>query len=294
MDSVTIMGTKGPTIMVHRGWRHKKTQQNEKKRNQRRESIAASSPLQDDSEEEKPTLPTRQDAAGPKRPAPQREMAFVNITNPSRNKDQDLRKFVKSHVMKENARGKRQQHKAVKDRDLTTVQPPTYPQKELVPRVSFRDGLHTQTSLLSLRVGMELDLRIKAPSFDTDPWATRLANLYLSDVVSAMFPMESHLAFNPIRTNIVVEWAIHDDAVWHAMLYTSAICCDLKSGQGEKGSPYVIMQRQKAIASINHRLAQSPKEISEQTINAVACLAIGEVGDLHLSFFESKFESRVC
>ena len=98
-----------------------------------------------------------------------------------------------------------------------------------------------------------------------------------------MWPLEDLMRFNPISPASWFDWALSDEALFHALLYTTSTYAGLIAGSTE--SKEAILHKGKSMSLVNRRLSQlgtlgfeeDEPRIAEGIIGAVSCLAITEV-----------------
>lgn len=87
--------------------------------------------------------------------------------------------------------------------------------------------------------------------------------------------MEYNITSNPVKTAAHLEFSLDDDAVFHAMLFGTAVSAGLFEGRTD--SHDIAFQMNKAVSMVNARLGEPRWVASDCVIRAVSCLAIGEV-----------------
>ena len=102
----------------------------------------------------------------------------------------------------------------------------------------------------------------------------RLATLYWTQVGSAMFPMELHLAYDPPKLLSVFDVSMTDDAVFQSIHYAATVCSTLAGGRRESSD--IIVQMNLTIGLI-YRLLQRGMGLADGMLVAVCHLALGEV-----------------
>lgn len=91
---------------------------------------------------------------------------------------------------------------------------------------------------------------------------------------TAMWPLEHLLRFNPISPTLWFDWALSDEVLLHALLYTTCSYAGIISGTTEDRD--AIFHVGKSLKLINERL-EGVENITEGTIGAACCLALAEV-----------------
>lgn len=115
---------------------------------------------------------------------------------------------------------------------------------------------------------------------DPHPWLSPIV-YHLTAMGDAMYPLVSSFRFNPVSPAAWFDCALKDDALFHAILYTSSTYQGLLSGVTE--SKEAISHVGKSLTLVNTRLAgmsegrEVVSEVVESTVRAVSCLGISEV-----------------
>lgn len=355
MNTVTITVPDGPVITVHKGWSISK------KRIDNRKEKHHSSPDQRQFETNtfplpsKPSQNGKSSASNPPeeeiilpiidpdilttRPPRQRgvggqQIEFVNATKPAYNRDAGVRKQVRSHVMREIARGRRERKREelrekdgarTKDADATasakararieardaaavasaeeetppflaaqaSSSRPPQPVNSSTSKSSSSSlsssSQQTTASSPSPFFPLAPHLHYHFPYFPSSatipPSTHHLVTVYFTQLASAMFPMEFHLAYNPMKQVSLVEFSMSDDAVFHALLFAAAVCERLATAEGRGwGRDTVGVQMGRTIGLVNRRL-EAGVGMGDAVLGAVSCLAMGEVS--LIAFFNS-------
>jgi hypothetical protein len=159
MGHGNIILPSGPVVIVYKGWRRgkRKPDDDPNKPGGRdkypTDEIAVTSM-------ESPSIggislaEPQHNAAGRPNPGISRNFQFVNATKPQRNRDPDVRKLVRTHVMKEFGRDRRQQKRREKERRTSSSESSVDSKdesKENSPRSDMEVGLPSpgQSSLCS-------------------------------------------------------------------------------------------------------------------------------------------------
>ena len=114
----------------------------------------------------------------------------------------------------------------------------------------------------------------------TDPFrkvsvnVSRLATVYFTQLGSAMFPIEFHLAYDPPAQLLVLDPSFIGDAVLQSLAFAAAVCATLAGGR--RDDSIVTMEMSRTIGLIN-RLLEGGRGMADGLLGAVCNLAIGEV-----------------
>lgn len=294
MDTITIALPDRPVMTVHKGWTPTKKHGNvnrwvpvdqhhsQAKTMSRKGKSSAAKP----SEKETPRVSqlnptTRSQKIG-------QRFEFINdATEPLHTKDAAVRKLVRSHVMKEVARERREQKKTkLKDTDSNREKAKVAEEPCLASerQVEGRSGDSTELALpaqyqTTLSFPLDQEVEYNFPDLPRKSLVNirRLAFLYFTQLGSAMFPMEFHLAYQPPWQLLVLDISMTDDAVFQALLYSSAVSSTL--AEGKRDSHDITVQMGLTIELINRRL-DGGMRVADGMLGAVSCLAMGEVSSV--------------
>lgn len=295
MESVTIALPNRPITTVYKGWVPSKKCRNVIKSistvdqpefetltfsisSQEGQSSAAKFP-----EEGTPLLNQSISTTRPRRRGQQ--IDFVNnASEPLHTKDAAVRKLVRSHAMKEVARERREQKKAkfndasakceeigeANERSCQSERPADQaPGDDVISGSPARD----QRVPCAL-IRPDIDYCFTAYLSEIQANIRRLASVYLTQVGSAVFPIEFHLAYDPPMQLSSLDSSFTDDVVFQSLFYAAAVCSTL--AEGKRNSIEVTAQMGMTIWSIN-RLLQGDMGIADGMLGAVCHLAMGEV-----------------
>ncbi|TVY40654.1 hypothetical protein LSUB1_G002301 [Lachnellula subtilissima] len=267
MNSFNILVPDGPMVTVHKGWRVPSS----------RHGTASPLPLPMYSDHSDKIDKLKSSRIG-------RQFEFVNAVKPGRNKDPEVRKLVRTHVRNEHVRN--------------TLHPSQAPQRKLVPHVA--DPLNPGSGNLqssALRPTNPASSVPSAGSQDSRPrvprnigYPTALLNFefpiemnssvhmlldqYLMHAPRRLYPLESCLRSNPLRSPEWFQYAIRDAAMLHGMLYAGSLYLALLEGKtGTKDSMHHLGH---VVSIVKRRLNESDGGIEDSTIGAISCLALGE------------------
>ena len=295
MDTITIALPDGPVMTVHKGWTPTKKHGNvnkwalpvdqhhsQAKTSSRKGKSSTAKP----SEKEKPRV--SQLTPTPRSQKVGQRFEFINdATEPLHTKDAAVRKLVRSHVMKEVARERREQKKTkLKDTDSDrekargAEKPPLASERQIERRSgdSIELALPAQhQSTPSSPLDQEVEYNFPDLPRKSLVNIRRLAFLYFTQLGSAMFPMEFHLAYQPPWQLLVLDVSMTDDAVFQAMFYGSAVSSTL--AEGKRDSHDITVQMGLTIELINRRL-DGGMRVADGMLSAVSCLAMGEVSSV--------------
>ncbi|KAH9212956.1 hypothetical protein DL95DRAFT_447303 [Leptodontidium sp. 2 PMI_412] len=290
MNQFQISLTGEPMVMVHRGWRQPSSPRARSSKSDsgsnHSPSKLTSSPFKTQTQNQDqisvlasehttvvPVLPSVSVSASAfsskVSPNTIQEFAFVNITKPGRPKDVETRKLVRGHVVKDSTRKKRLMRQLNAERSEGSN-----------PSSSSRPDQPALTSSSS-----------QPPDADPQPFAMPTQGLdphpHLSPIIhhlismgDAMYPFVSSFRFNPVSPASWFDCALKDDALMHALLYTSSTYFGLLKGVTENKE--AIVHGGRSIGLVKERLAGMTRrgevmnEVLEGTVRAVSCLAISE------------------
>jgi hypothetical protein len=267
MDSFSVFSQKEPIVMIHRGWRIGGASKAGGKTGDissqpRAGKIAVKHP----------------DSMILKNTTVQQDFEFVNGTDPFRNKDPEVRKLVRAHVVKDATR-KRSQQKQEKSKLEKGGQESLVDNKEQEKRSHLTSRLMQKTirrteNTSEVNRANEYSTSM-IPSAGLDPHPELSPTIYhVATIATAMWPLEPFLRFNPISPILWFDWALNDEALLHALLYTTCSSAGLISGTTEDRN--AIFHVGKSLRLINERLGGF-EEVSETIIGAASCLALAEV-----------------
>lgn len=295
MDIITIALPDRPVITVHKGWIPSKRHGNfnkwippvnqhhsQAKTLSRKGKSSVAHPCED------ATPPANQLTHAARSQKIGQRFEFINdATEPLHTKDASVRKLVRSHVMKEVARERREQKKTkLKDADSKLEEAkrsdePRLPSERRIEGDSGDSMEHASPALHQSTPSppLEQEVEYHFPDIPRKSLASirRLAFLYFTQLGSAMFPMEFHLAYQPPWQLLVLDISMTDDAVFQALLYCAAVTSTL--AEGKKDSHDITVQMGLTIELINKRL-DGGMRVADGMLAAVSCLAMGEVSSV--------------
>lgn len=262
MDGFNVIMPDGPMVTVHKGWQVP---------GQRHKTVSPSVPR---------TLQQREaDPEVDKSPSPHagRHFEFVNAVRPGRNKDPEVRKLVRTHVRNEHIR--------------SALQPRDNPPRKLVPSMSTLSdhGCGVHQSPASASRGRRRSAHPGIPqnmghptalvNFDFPIEMTASIHLLLENYLiyapRRLYPLESCLKSNPLKSSEWFQYAVRDAAMLHGMLYMGALSLALSEGKTE--TDHTLRHFGHVVSIVNQRLNEPAREIDDSTIGAISCLALGEV-----------------
>ncbi|TVY49294.1 hypothetical protein LOCC1_G002080 [Lachnellula occidentalis] len=268
MNSFSVIVPDGPMVTVHKGWRVPSS---------RPGTASSSLPLPEYSDRSVLVDRLKSSPIG-------RQYEFVNAVKPGRNLDPEVRKLVRKHVRNEHVRN--------------TLHPSQVPPRKLVPHVADPSnpgsGNNQSSALLPTSSASSIP---NAGSQATSPrvprnigYPTALLNFefpiemnasvhmlldqYLKHAPRRLYPLESCLRTNPLRSPEWFQYAIRDAAMLHGMLYAGSLYLALLEGKtGTKDSMHHLGH---VVSIVKKRLNESDGGIEDSTLGAISCLALGE------------------
>ncbi|TVY73181.1 hypothetical protein LSUE1_G006318 [Lachnellula suecica] len=274
MDSFSIIVPDGPTVAVHKGWRVP---------GQRHVTPLASFPQIHQENRSQSDIVSRGST-----PKIGRHFEFVNAVKPGRNRDPEVRKLVRSHVRQEHLRTATHSNKrtppTISGAHRSTTQTSDGGSPQSVPSVCSTTTPPTppSSSALTLSTNPAVPRNIGFPTallnFDYPIEMTAsvhtLLDHYLTHAPRRVFPLESCLKSNPLKSPEWFQYAMRDSAMLHGMLYAGALYLALLEGRTEtKDSMHHLGQ---VVGIVNKRLCEADGGIDDATIGAISCLALGE------------------
>ncbi|KAL3420289.1 hypothetical protein PVAG01_08787 [Phlyctema vagabunda] len=204
-----------------------------------------------------------------------RQYEFVIGTGPSVHRNNDVRKMVRTHVMNEHIRTKKQRKSARNDQGGRVT-------RSSSSNTQAQASEHEASSEVPRLLGYPSALCTYAYPIAMQTRTHQLLSTYLCHVTRRAHPLEQHLKINPSKC---VEWfhlAVNDKAMFHALLFAMASVLALL--EGKSGSDESMYHMTKTIEIVNKRLRENVHLVEETTIGALSCLALGEavVGNVHL------------
>jgi hypothetical protein len=213
---------------------------------------------------------------------------FVNGKAPLKHRDPEVQKLVRAYVIK-NASRKRRQLELNKTKALKEKNPAATPgsfgkqvtKKALSGSIPNLEFCVVENSRPSVRTPQLL------AGLDPHPHLSPIIQ-HVDMMGHAMWPLEKYVGFNLISPALWFDWAMSDDALFHALLYTTRTYTGLILGvtEGKEG----IVHVGKSMRLINERLegrkflgegGENVVAVDESTIGAVSCLALTEVSSLY-------------
>lgn len=281
-------------VMVHRGWKTIEVNQI------KCQSDHGSSISEETSQTTTSTSKSKNNVARrtyeSKRPrATAQKFEFVNGTpsNPFRNRDSQIRKLVRGHVVK-NTLMKRKHLQNHQGRLPTFKNTPS-----LKPTHISHAPLLEQKSdnQCSSQPNLEQLMIRQGPTKELDPHPELSSIIYhVSSMGTAMWPLEDLLKFNLVSPVGWFEWALRDAALFSALLYTTSSYAALLRGVTE--SREGVAHVGKSLGLLNGRLLRMGEGgyyfvevVEDSTVAAVSCLALTEVGSG--IFFASLGSTRI-
>lgn len=267
----------GPSVTVHRGWRVPRTRGNVRDRRgpSGQGQIGVFSARQ---------TPSASSVSQPLVSAPeQRQFEFVNSSEPGGRTDPQVTTRVRTHIRNENARNRRNVPKRVAPlRRLVPDEIPSPTEASTGPLVSNNNTLqpnvhdgYVAPSILP-NIGHPTALSTYVYPVEMRARTHALLSQYLTYTPSRIYPLELCLESNPMRSPEWFQYAVQDAATLHSMLYVGAMYMALYEGKTETRDTAFHLSG--AASIVNRRLGASGDSVTDCTIGAVSCLALGEVG----------------
>lgn len=249
-----IPNESGPMVMIHKGWKVSP-----------KYGVKAT------------TTPVLQDeAAGGKTERSGknvgRKFEFVQESKPIRYRDPVLGRQVRSHVRKETVRAEKEREKASSS---SSKEPEHKGKPSSKPRKEPHDTGQNSIGALAIRFGDPTALISYQYPITMTAHTHELLSQYLTTASKGMFPLKT-LTSNPLMSPEWFRFAVADEAMLHAVLYSASVYLALL--QGQKESKDTIYHQSQILSILRKRLMfpDSGKEKEESTIGAISCLALGE------------------
>jgi hypothetical protein len=269
-----------PVIMVHRGW-HEQYSPGRLSEEVFRLDSGSGGTSEGTLEQEKKT-------SSRKKPQIVQKFAFVNATTPFRNRDPEVRRLVRGHVVKDTTRKKKLRREKENPKEKTIVEnpPPTDEIQEdrlgVKTRPSSREAEETTLAALP----KEYFSKFKYNELDPHPELLPIIH-HITEMGYAMCPHLVSFKINPIGPTAWFDHALRDEALFHALLYTTTSYAGLIGGSTETKES--IVHFGKSVSLVKERLrsmcdVRNGNEVTalvEGTARAVSCLAFTEVSLLY-------------
>lgn len=238
MDPFSVFSLSDGMVMIHKGWRSAS-------------SLPITTPKALPAASNVPgTLPvTPPSSADPTTDTP-RNFAFINGTTPFRNRDPEIRRLVRAHVVKDGAQKRKQMQKRVSN------------SKAPSPKIP---ALYPDSQVYATTISLNLD-----PNPELSPLI-----YHITLMGTAMWPLDFVLKFNPISPAGWFDWALSEEVLLHALLYTTSTYAGLLRGTTEDRT--AIVHVGKTLAFLRERVVEDGGLEGEGTIAAISCLALTEV-----------------
>lgn len=211
---------------------------------------------------------------------------FVNnASEPLHTKDAAVRKLVRSHAMREVVRKRRERKKTKLRHASTKCEKIRRASEELCISQGVTDRLSGDNaismpparcqSIPCTQVHADIDYCFNNYLSKLQINISRLKSLYLTQVGSAMLPIEFHHAYDP-PTQL---WSLdpsftNEGVIYQSLIYAAAVCSAL--AEGKKHSSEIAAQRGLTIGLIN-KLLDGGLWMADGILGAVCHLAVGEV-----------------
>lgn len=198
-------------------------------------------------------------------------LRFINSSGTARIRDPRAKRLVRSHVMTGTRRKKRkadQQQAAVSEdsSQLDNLQNAAVKNRKTYTPI--------MRPILTFESGVQQYLRASSP-ITLEGGLYKVVFKHMDTVSNAIYPMESYFRYNPLR----LKWLdnMTNNMLFHAALYMASTYLGLMEGNTQ--SDQAMAQMSQAIFLINEKLQGPTPDVSDNTISAVSCLAMGEVSD---------------
>ena len=296
MQSVTVAIPNRPIVTIHKGWTPSKSRRNARKSrpavdqppfeahlfsklSHKGKSTAAKCPEEGTYRASPIVRTTRSLGIG-------QQFDFVNnASEPLHTKDAAVRKLVRSHAMKEVVRKRRERKKATLKNTDTECEKigrgskespapegtPDWPLGDSVTSLPPARSQSAQCTLVHADIDYCFNNYLSKIKFNI----SRLKSLYLTQVGSAMLPIEFHHAYDP-PTQL---WSLdpsfsNERVVYQSLIYAAAVCSTL--AEGKRYSSEIAAQMGLTIGLINN-LLDGGLWMADGILGAVYHLAVGEV-----------------
>lgn len=263
MDSRKIVEASGQVVTVHKGWTISKKGDEAHSDNPSTVGPVAAHSFSQDASPSRTTLPPTSTSL-----STGQTFEFVDASNPSRARDPDVSKLIRAHAMRDSAR--RKKRTGEKDRPAASMQ--SHSQQPLQEPVISTERLQ---QFMQESIAGQVERSYAVVPFARDPEPSLSAVVHdLINVSSRMYPMEGAFKFNPLSPAQWFHFAQADQALYHALQYTSATYQSLYDG--EKQSRRAAYEMSQCIHLLNERL-RVDDDVTDGTIAATSCLALVEV-----------------
>jgi hypothetical protein len=211
------------------------------------------------------------------------EFAFINATTPFRNRDPEVRRLVRGHVVKDTTRKKKLRREKERPKISISVRPES--------EDGFQEGCSSLKTRQPSVVPEEMTLAnlpkeyySKLPYKEMDPHPELSPIIHhITEMGYAMCPHLVSFRINPIGPTAWFEHALRDEALFHALLYTTTSYAGLIGGSTETKESIVhfgrsvslVKERLKSMCDV--RNGNVVTALVEGTARAVSCLAFTEV-----------------
>jgi hypothetical protein len=211
------------------------------------------------------------------------EFAFINATTPFRNRDPEVRRLVRGHVVKDTTRKKKLRRENERPKISISVRPES--------EDGFQEGCSSLKTRQPSVVPEEMTLAnlpkeyySKLPYREMDPHPELSPIIHhITEMGYAMCPHLVSFRINPIGPTAWFDHALRDEALFHALLYTTTSYAGLIGGSTETKESIVHFGR--SVSLVKERLKSMcdmrngnvVTALVEGTARAVSCLAFTEV-----------------
>ena len=266
-----------PVIMVHRGWRSAPSHTGFTEEVFRLDTSDSGATISS-------TLSQENHSSQSRKKVPHiQEFAFVNATTPFKNRDPEVRKLVRGHASKDSSR----KRKLRRENETPTSK------ALIVNSGSIIEIEKDESSLKSKQISSETEVTLATlpkeyfssfPRKELDPHpGLSLIIHHVTEMGYAMYPNLVSFKMSPISPTAWFDSALRDEALFHALLFTTTSYAGLIGGSTETKES--IVHFGKSVGLVKERLewmcdVRSGRKVTvlvEGTARAVSCLAFTEV-----------------
>lgn len=253
----------GPTVMVHRGWKPGNTSSSSSTCDSTKTSRGSG--VQEVEKTEEPVGTKRKSSRAPK-------FQFINTTRPNQTRDAEVQRSVRRHARNQRPGGRRLLASDYASQSQSSTSsppsssPPTVRMADYSLAIPPPQVLGDPTSLTAFTYPIPMSQNAHA-----------LLSSYLIHVSTRMFPLSLSriLTSNPLRSTEWFRYAISDEAMLSAMLFSASVYLLLLSRTQEREREMLHWQA-RTMGLVQGRLGSGEVEVLDSTIGAISCLALAE------------------